>query len=167
MGPISLKTDVDAPREQVLDFISDLSARPSWTDHFTHEYRLERIPPQGTGAAARFRVNAPAGMRYLETVIAEVERPHRVVEHGRGGRLDRIPVRTVWELKEGPVTQVQLTFWTAPTHPIDRVREFGRSRWWRRRWSKALRRLREAVEGGPESVPRAQVAGADPQPSSV
>ena len=30
-------------------------------DHFAREYRLERITATGQGAAARFRVDAPAG----------------------------------------------------------------------------------------------------------
>ena len=165
MGPISLTTDIDAPRERVLDVICDLSARPAWIDHFADDYRLERLPPKGVGAAARFRVDAPAGVRYMETVIAEVERPYRVVEHCQGGRLDRIPMRAVWELREGPTTRVTLTFWTEPTHPLDRIREFGRTRWWRRRWAKALRRLRELVEAG-GGAPRAGTAGGDRVPAT-
>src|SRR5262249_1065136 len=145
MGPISLSTEVDAPRERVFDFICDLSARPGWIDHFAKEFRLERIPPQGRGAAARFRVDAPAGLRSMEPVSAEGDRPHRIVEHGRGGRLDRIPMRAVWELSEDGVTKVVLTFWTEPTSRFDELRERGRTRWWRRRWAKALRRLREAI----------------------
>jgi hypothetical protein len=69
-------------------------------------------------------------------------------------------MRIVWELREGPTTTVVLTFWTAPAEVIDKVRELGRSRWWRRRWSKALRRLRDLVESGAE-IPRAKVAGGD------
>ena len=63
----------------------------------------------------------------METVIAETERPFRVVEHGRGGRLDRMPMRIVWELEEGPTTTVRLTFWTAPPTAFERMRELGRS----------------------------------------
>lgn len=163
MGPISLKISIDAPRERVFDFICDLGVRPSWTDHFASEYRLERIAAQGQGAAARFRVNAPAGVRYMETDITEAERPFRVVEHGRGGRLDRTPIRTVWELEEGPTTVVTLTFWTSPPIMFDRVREVGRTRWWRRRWSKALRRMQEIIESG-AAVERTEVAGADRVP---
>lgn len=166
MGPIALTTSIDAPRERVFDFICDLSARPGWIDHFAHDYRLERIPPRGQGAAARFRVHAPAGVRYMETVIAEVKRPHRIVEHGRGGRLDRLPIRMVWELREGPTTTVTLTFWTEPANPIDRIREAGRTRWWRRRWARALRRMRELIETGAET-PRAEVAGGDRAPTAV
>ncbi len=166
MGPITLTTSVDAPRERVFEFISDLGVRPAWTDHFARDYRLERIPPRGEGAAARFRVDAPAGVTYMETVIAEAARPHRIVEHGRGGRLDRLPMRLVWELREGPTTTVSITFWTEPANTVDRIREIGRSRWWRRRWAKALRRMRELIESGAEA-PRIEVAGGDRRPTQI
>jgi hypothetical protein len=166
VGPISLTTSVDAPRERVFDFICDLSTRLGWIDHFASDYRLERIAASGQGAAARFRVDAPAGVRYMETVIAEAERPFRVVEHGRGGRLDRVPMRLVWELEEGPTTNVTLTFWTTPVSRLDRFRELGRTRWWRRRWNRALRRLREQIESG-AAAPRTGVAGGDRVPTTV
>ena len=162
MGPISLHIDVDASRERVFDFICDLSNRPGWTDHFIREYRLERIPPAGQGAAARFRVDGPPGIRYMELVIAKAERPHLVEEAGRGGRWDRVPIHAVWELtEEAAVTEVAFTFWTEPAHPFDKVRELGRSRWWRRRWARALRRMREQIEAGGPSAERALVAGID------
>jgi hypothetical protein len=158
VGPLSLDISIDAPRERVFEFISDLGLRPSFTDHFASDFRLERIEPAGRGAAARFRLHAPAGIRYMETVISEADRPYRVVEHCRGGRLDRVPMRLVWELSEGPTTEVKLTFWTSPSSAFDRVRERGRERWWRRRLGKALRRMRDQIESG-EAVPRAGVAG--------
>jgi uncharacterized protein YndB with AHSA1/START domain len=166
VGPISLTISIDAPRERIFDFISDLGTREDWIDHFAGEYRLERIPAQGVGAAARFRVDAPAGVRYMETVIAEAERPYRIVEHGRGGRLDRIGIRTVWELEEGPTTTLRLTFWTVPSGAFDRFRERGRSRWWKRRWGKAMRRLRQIIESG-EAVSRTEAAGGDRIPTAV
>jgi uncharacterized protein YndB with AHSA1/START domain len=166
VGPLTVTTSIDAPRERVFDFISDLGVRPSWTDHFAHDYRLERIQASGQGAAARFRVHAPAGVRYMEIVIAEADRPFRIVEHAQGGRLDRLEMRAVWELEEGPTTTVTLTFWTIPAGPFDRLREFGRERWWRRRWRTALRRLGELVESG-EAPPRAGVAGGDRVPGLV
>jgi hypothetical protein len=164
VGPISLTVSIDAPRESVFDFLCDLGTRPAWIDHFASDYRLERIPATGRGAAARFRVHAPAGVRYMETVIAEVERPYRVVEHARGGRLDRLPMRIVWELEEGATTSVSLTFWTIPAGHFDRIREIGRERWWRRRWKRAVVRLRELIESG-EAPPRAEVAGGDRVPA--
>jgi uncharacterized protein YndB with AHSA1/START domain len=164
VGPITVTTSIDAPRERIFDLICDLAARPSWIDHFVSDYRVQRIPASGRGAAARFRVEAPAGVRYMETVIAEADRPHRVVEHGRGGRLDRTSMRLVWELESGPTTTVRLTFWTAPPSLFDRIRELGRERWWRRRWAKALTRMRDLIESGAE-VPRIEVAGADRVPT--
>lgn len=169
MGPISLTTTIDAPRERVFDLIVDLARRPAWTDHFLSDYRLERIPPVGQGAAARFRIDAPGGITYMEAVITETERPYRVVESGRGGRLDRIPCRALWELREDPggVTTLVFTFWTEPATIVDRLRELGRGGWWRRRWKRALRRLSELIESGAEAAtPRAEVAGADRLPAA-
>jgi uncharacterized protein YndB with AHSA1/START domain len=164
VGPITIKTSIDAPRERVFDFICDLGTRPGWMDHFASDYRVQRIPASGRGAAARFRVDAPAGVRYMETVIAETDRPHRVVEHARGGRLDRVAMRLVWELEAGPTTTVTLTFWTVPPSIFERIREIGRERWWRRRWSKALGRMRDLIESG-ATVPRVEIAGGDRVPS--
>ena len=161
MGPISLTTQIDAPRERAFDFICDLSRRPAWIDHFAHGYRLERLNPSGEGAAARFRVGAPAGIEYMETVIVEADRPSKIVEQGSGGHLNRIPIHTVWELTEGPgaVTTVTLTFWTEPRKAFDRLRERGRGGWWKRRWSRALRRLGAAIESGGEGIEPVTVAG--------
>jgi uncharacterized protein YndB with AHSA1/START domain len=165
VGPISLTVSIDAPRERIFDLISDLGAREGWID-FAEEYRLARIPARGLGAAARLRVDAPAGVRYMETVIAEADRPYRIVEHGRGGRLDRTGIRTVWELEEGPTTTLRLTFWTIPATAFDRVRELGRSRWWKRRWGRAMRRLQQIIESG-EPVHRTEAAGGDRIPTAV
>jgi uncharacterized protein YndB with AHSA1/START domain len=166
VGPITITTSIDAPRHRVFDLICDLGARPSWIDHFATEYRVERIAATGRGAGARFRVDAPAGVRYMETVIAETDRPYRVVEHARGGRLDRVSMRLVWELEAGPTTNVTLTFWTVPPSMFDRIRELGRESWWRRRWTKALTRMRDLIESG-ATVPRIEVAGADRVPTTA
>jgi uncharacterized protein YndB with AHSA1/START domain len=167
MGPISLTTTIDAPRERVFDLIVDLARRPAWTDHFLSDYRLERIPSVGEGAAARFRIDAPGGISYMETVISDAARPNRVVESGRGGRLDRIPCRALWELSEAPggMTTVAFTFATEPATIVDRLRELGRDGWWRRRWNRGLQRLRELIESGAD-VPRQRVAGGDRVPAA-
>lgn len=164
MGPITLDVSVDASRERVFDIICDLGVRSAWIDHFASDYRLERMQASGRGAAARFRVDAPAGVRYMETVIAETDRPYRIVEHARGGRLDRLPIHIVWELEEGPTTTVTLSFWTDPPGLFDRLREKGHEHWWRRRWKRSLARLRDLIESG-ETPPRAGVAGADRIPA--
>lgn len=161
MGPISLSTAVDAPRERVFDYLCDLSQRPAWTDHFMQDLRLERIESSGVGSGVRCRVDAPRGIRYMDLSITEAERPHRVVEEGHGGRRNGIRLKAVWELTEGPgaVTTVGLTFLTEP-----RGRRGGR--WWRRRWKKALRRLGQALEAGTEVEQPVVVAGADRLPAA-
>jgi uncharacterized protein YndB with AHSA1/START domain len=165
VGPISVKTAIDAPRERVYEFLCDLANRPAFTDHFAEEFRLERIQPAGIGAAARFRV-ADSGF-WMETVIDELSPPHRIFERGRGGRLDRIPIFTVWELTEGPSPEgceVAVHFWTEPSHPLDRLRDaLGAERRYRRRWAKALSRLKDLIESG-RAVERVEVAGGERLP---
>ena len=88
--------------------------------------------------------------------------PHTIVEEGRGGRLDRIPIHTVWELAAGPgaTCDIAVTFWTEPGHPLDRLREkLGAGRFYRRQWRRALRRLKALAEAG-EAIAPVSVAGA-------
>jgi hypothetical protein len=160
MGPISASTAIDAPRERIFDFVCDLANREAFTDHFLSEYRLERFESAGVGASARMHV-AKAHL-WMETVIVEADRPYRIAERGKGGRLDRIPILTAWEIVEGPASAtsvVTVRFGTEPTHPVDRLRErrFG-ERFYRRQWSTALSRLKDFVESG-RPAQRVAIAG--------
>lgn len=161
MGPISTTTAIDAPRERVFETVADLALRPAFCDHFIEDYRLARMDSTGAGAAARFRVEPPLSATWMDTVIVEVEPHHLISEDGHCGRLNRTPVFTSWELLEGAggETTVTLTFWTEPAHALDRAREmFGAGRWYTRKWSVALRRLKRLIEeDGP--LPRVGVGG--------
>ncbi len=160
MGPISVTRAIDAPRGRIFDLLSDLANRPAFTDHFIGDIRLERFESAGVGAAARMRI-ARGGL-WMETVIVEAERPYRIGEQGKGGRLDRIPILTAWEIVEGPSTagsEVTLRFGTQPSHPVDRVHELWRGeRYFRRQWSTALARLKDLTESGRPGE-RASIAG--------
>jgi uncharacterized protein YndB with AHSA1/START domain len=167
MGPISVTMPIDAPRERVYEFLCDLANRPAFTDHFISQFRLERLDSRGVGAAARFRIDEPG--LWMETVIEEVAPPHRILERGRGGRVDRIPIVTSWELVEGPgseICEVTLGFWTEPTNPFDRLRErLGAERFYRRQWRRALARLKDVIESG-RPVQTVGVAGGErPSPA--
>jgi Polyketide cyclase / dehydrase and lipid transport len=167
MRPVSARISIDAPRERVFDQISDLSLRPAFTDHFLIDYRLGRVDPVGPGAAARFRLRSSGA--WLDTVIDDdSERPHIVREHGHGGRSNRVPVYTVWELAEGPAadsSEVTVTFWTEPSQTLDKLRELlGGARYLRRDWRRALARLRDLAENE-RPVERVRIAGGERLPA--
>jgi hypothetical protein len=158
MGPVSATIPIDVPRERVHPLLADLAIRPAFTDHFIDEFRLERLASVGVGAAARFRIR-DRGL-WIETVIEESSPPHLLVERGAGGRLDRMHVHTLWELVEAPAPsgcEVTVTFVIETTGPFDRP---GPEHWYRRRWARALARLRDLAESDARP-PRVAVAGAD------
>jgi uncharacterized protein YndB with AHSA1/START domain len=156
MDPVAATTTIDVPREDVYELLCDLAARPAFCDHFIDGYRLERLDPVGVGAGARFRLRDSG--EWLNTEIEETSPPHLIRERGRGGRFNRVPVHTVWELAPGSSAgscEVTLTFWTEPQNPLDRAREMlGAPRWFRRNWARALARLKDLAESGraPERV---------------
>jgi uncharacterized protein YndB with AHSA1/START domain len=162
MGPIGAEAEIDVPRGRVFEVLCDLSLRPAFTDHFLTEFHLTRIEPRGVGAGARFRIEAPLRRVWMDTEIAELEEPHLLVERGWGGRGNRIPNHTVWELTGGPgtLTTVRVASWTEPG-PVDRALEVlsAASTWQGRGWRTAMRRLREGLESGAWEGERIAVAG--------
>lgn len=171
MGPASAEIEVDAPRERVFELIGDLSRRPSFTDHFLADFRLTRIEPLGLGAGARFRVALPPRDIWMDTEIVALEPPQRIVERGCGGRGNRVPSHTVWELLEGAgsLTRVRVSHWTQPSNPLDRVLDAlgGTAVWQERAWRRALRRLRDLLESGAPPEPGLAVAGGNAQLTGI
>ena len=162
MRPVSATISIDAPRERVFAIISDLANRPAFCDHFMTEFHLQRVTSRGIGAAARFHLDAKGFPIWMETVVSELDPPHRMVESGHGGRADRMVVGTAWELTENAssATEVTVSFWTEPSNPFDAMRgKLGAGRWYRRRFKRALSRLRDLAESG-EAVTALTVAGA-------
>ena len=162
MGPVSAEISIDAPRQLVFEQLLDLAARPAFTDHFIEDFQLLSTQPVGMGAGVRFNLQAAGGR--LDSVITEVDAPHRIIERGRGGRLNRVPNVTEWLLTETPGPggcEVQVTFWTEPEQVFDRLRDARNSeRRLARGLRRALERLRDLAEG--DTAPhRVQVAGGD------
>jgi len=162
MGPLRAETEIDVPRERVFEAIGNLAVRPAFTDHFLSSFHLTRIESTGIGAGARFRVGAPLRSVWMDTAIVELEAPFRIVERGQGGRVNRIPTHTVWELTGGPgsLTAVRVSHWTEPRR-FDRGLELlsAASVWQERSWREAMRRLREGLESGTLEGGRVAVAG--------
>jgi uncharacterized protein YndB with AHSA1/START domain len=170
MGPVSAEVEVDVPRQRVFEAIADLGLRPAFTDHFLADFHLTRIESTGAGAGARFRIAVWPRQVWMDTVIAEADEPHRIVEHGRGGRGNRIPSTTIWELTEGPgsLTKVRVSYWTEP-NAIDRCLELlsAASIVYERCWRKALNRLRDQLESGEPGRRRVAVAGGNPHATGI
>lgn len=171
MGPVSAEIEIDVPRERAFEAIADLSLRPAFTDHFLTDFHLTRIESSGVGAGARFRFAVRPRAVWMDTTIAEIDEPFRLIEHGRGGRANRIQSRTVWELTEGPgaLTKVRVSYWTEPSNPVDRGLELlsAASIPYERRWREALRRLRDQLESGRLGAGRVGVAGGNPHATGI
>jgi hypothetical protein len=171
MGPVSAAIEMDVPRSRAYEELRDLARRPSFTDHFIADLRLTRIESSGLGAGARFRLNAGPRDLWMDTAIIELTEPSRIVERGYGGRANRIPTRTVWELREGPgsLITVRVAFWTEPSHPADIALDAlgGASFWVERGWREALRRLRDRLESGAGAAAPVTVAGGNPHATGI
>jgi uncharacterized protein YndB with AHSA1/START domain len=162
---VTVSVVISAPREQVFDFVADLAARPAYTDHFMRDYRLARVNAIGKGAAARFQLRAPLAKEYAELEIKEADRPRRIVEEIRYGRRMRNRAVALYELwpEPGGATRVELSTFSEPATPIDRVKEIGAAGWVRRQTKKALERLRMIFEEPPKGeLKRATIAGYEP-----
>lgn len=171
MGPVSAEIEIDAPRERVFEVVGDLARRPSFTDHFLTGFHLTRIESSGLGAGARFCVASPLRKVWMDTEIVELEQPHKLIERGRGGRVNRIPTTTVWELTEGTgsLTRVRVSHWTEPSNPLDRALEVfaANAASAQRGWRTALRRLRDQLESGEAAPAPVAVAGGNPHATGI
>lgn len=150
MEPVTVSIIVDAPREQVFDYLRDIANHPEFTDHYLVDWHLTRIDSVGLGAGARFRVKAP-GNRFSwgDVTFVEVDAPHRIVEVGRTGKNNRIRTLGVYELTdaEAGATRVRFTLQTAPVTLSDRLMEgLGARKWLRRNNRRAMHRLRGILE---------------------
>src|SRR5215210_4911086 len=166
MREVIVSTVISAPREEVFDFVCDLSARPAYTDHYMDDYRLARVQPIGVGAAARFRLDAPMSNEYAELTITESDRPRRIIEEIRVGRRGRSRSVAVYDFtrESARVTRVELTTFGEPATMVDRFRQIGAAGWVRRKTRKSLDRLRVLFEEPQKKPPRrATIAAYEPE----
>ena len=95
-------------------------------------------------------------------VIAEMEPPYKILEHGRGGKYNRIRMLGVYTLQpsSGGGTRVEYTFETEPSQVSDKLMEnlIVRS-WTKRKAAKAMRRLRAILDDNAERGERASYEG--------
>lgn len=163
MDAVSVSTVISRPREEVFSYLADIANHAEFTDHYLTDWHLTREQSYGAGAGARFRVKAPfARFAWADMTFGELDPPFRIVEHGRGGKYNRVRMLGTYTLDEGPgdSTTVEYRLETVPALLSDRLMDrFGGRAWTRRQNQKAMRRLRAILEGGAERGPRPSVAG--------
>ena len=163
MEPFTVTTTIAKPREQVYEYLADISNHAEFSDHYLVDWHLLRVDPYGAGAGARFRIKAPLQrFAWADVTFADMQPPYRIVERGRGGKYNRIRMVGTYTLSPGPggTTKVEYTFETEPNQISDKLMEnFGGRSWTRRKAAKAMRRLRSILEEGRDRGQRASVEG--------
>lgn len=162
MNPVTVSATIARPREEIFEYLADVANHAEFSDHYLTDWHLLREETYGVGAGARFRVKAPLNrFSWADVTIAELDAPHRIVQHGRGGKFNRVRRLGIYTLSPGPsgTTQVQYTFETDPHLPSDRVMEALGGAWLMRRQIRgSLRRLRRVLEEGRDRGQRPSVA---------
>jgi carbon monoxide dehydrogenase subunit G len=159
----TVSTPVAKSREEVFEYLADISNHAEFCDHYLVDWHLTREDPYGTGAGARFRMKAPLQrFAWADMTLAELEPPFRIVERGRGGKFNRIRMLGTYTLSSAPggTTKVQYTYETDPVMISDKLMEaLGGRAWSRRKAAKAMRRLRSVLEEGRDRGARVSLAG--------
>lgn len=162
MKSVELSVVIARPREEVFAYLADIANHPEFTDHFLTRWHLTREDSSGRGAGARFHVGAPLQrFSWAEVTLAEVEPPRRIMQRGATGKFNRIRLLAEYVLEptSGGDTRVTFRTETEPATPTDRIMEaLGTRVWVRRRYRRALRRLRAILEDGEQRGARATVA---------
>ncbi len=162
MDPLTVSTTIARPREEVFAYLLDVANHPEFTDHYLVDWRLTREDSVGRGAGARYKVKRPRNrFGYADLTVTEVDAPWRIITQGRGGKYNRNRQLGVYELQpEHGGTRVDYTVTTEARMPSDRFMEsLGARGWYKRKTTKALRRLRSILEDGEGRGQRATVAG--------
>jgi uncharacterized protein YndB with AHSA1/START domain len=164
VDPVTVSTNIGRPREEVFDYLVDIANHPEFSDHYLKHFRLTRIDSRGRGAGARFKIDAPLNkFAWADMTFVEVERPHRIVAFGRGGKFNRIKTTTIYRLDESADggTRLELMTESEPALPTDRLMETvtGYRGWMKRKTRRAIRRLQSILEENEDRGARATVAG--------
>ena len=162
MEPFTVHTTIDRPREQVFEYLADIANHAEFSDHYLVDWHLTREDSYGTGAGARFKMKMPRNrFGWADMVIADMQPPFRILEHGRGGKYNRIRMLSTYTLQPAAGgTRVQYTYETEPDQLSDKLMEItgGRS-WQKRKAARAMRRLRSILEDDRHRGRRASIEG--------
>ena len=165
MDPVSLKVNIDRPREEVFAYLADVANHPEFMDHFLVSWHLTREDSAGRGAGARYRQSGHFD-RFgdYDLSLSELDPPHRIVAVGRGGKYNRIKTFHEWTLEPtSSGTRLEYFYETEPPLTTDRfIERITRRRgWFRRNAKRALERLQSILEENRGRGARATVGGLD------
>lgn len=168
MGPVFTELDIDAPREEIFEYLMDFDTRPFLYGDTVENFRLLRLNSKGIGAGARWQFKRKEA--WADSAITAVEPPRRISERGVTGSYNKTATGTEWEMEEiaGGVTRVRISYWTVPAgfaKVTDRLT--GGAGWHRRRLDRAGQRLREAIESGRSEKVEVPVAGGNRHATGV
>jgi len=160
MGPVYAEIEIDAPREQIFEYLMDMATRPDLYGDSISDFRLLRLESRGIGAGARFRFKHKKA--WADSAITSTDFPRRISERGATGRLNRTATGTEWEIAEAPggVSTVRVSYWTEPTgmaKMFDRLK--GGAGWYGRLMKRVASELRARVEAEKTSAVPVGVAG--------
>ncbi len=161
MRPLAVSHTIDAPREQVFAFLSDVANQAEFADHYLGDLRLERVDSRGLGASFRFRLLFPPARWWGDLAVTALDLPHRIAAHGSMGRIGRIPIEAVYTLTTvgHGMTRVTFGFESNPSRLLDRFKEaLGMRLWMSMQLRRALKRLAAAIEGDQISTRPIRVA---------
>jgi uncharacterized protein YndB with AHSA1/START domain len=158
--PFTVGITIDAPRERVFDYLADVANHIEFSDHYLKDFRLQRLDSTGVGAAASFKLAFGSSL-WGEIVIAELERPYRIVLAGQSGRIGRVKTRAVYTLTAygSDMTRLEYEVSSTPATRKDRLREaLGGRTWLKLQSRRAMRRLADVLESGQNRSRAARVA---------
>ena len=173
MDPLTVSVTIGRPREEVFEYLADIANHSEFCDHYLTGWRLTREDTYGRGAGARFRVKVPPPLgrfSWGDATFVQVDPPWQIVEAGRTGKFNRVRTLGVYTLEPqgAGATRVQFTLQTQPKTIADRILEaLGQRIWLRFQTAKAMRRLRDILEGEERARgERATIAGGPRKPAT-
>jgi uncharacterized protein YndB with AHSA1/START domain len=146
VNPVTVTTAIARPREQVFDYLDDLSNHAGFLDHFLVDWEFSG-PARGIGAKGTARVSAPGSQDWTEFEVVDSKRPERIAEEGVGAKGKR-RTRGTYYLSDRPDGGTDVAFkleWLEAPRGERLIAPLSRT-FVRRTNGKSLRRLKKQLE---------------------
>jgi hypothetical protein len=147
MRPVSVSITIDRPRPAVYAHLDVLANHEAFTDHFLTDWEVGG-PATGVGAHVRMRVRAPGRSEWVELTVVEAVEPSTIVERtvGAGGRRVSRGTYRLSDAGEGR-THVEFEIVMEAEPRAERLVGPLTARWIAKQNGRAMRRLKEQLEG--------------------